>query len=94
MEAGQINDTELQQTKAMITGHLRELQDSAFELIAFDFNNILSGAERTVPALIEEVEKVDTARIQQMAEQVKLDTIYFLRDKKGKCKCRRSLILM
>lgn len=83
MEAGQINDTELQQTKAMITGHLRELQDSAFELIAFDFNNILSGAERTVPALIEEVEKVDTARIQQMAEQVKLDTIYFLRDKKG-----------
>lgn len=83
MEEGQINDTELQQTKAMITGHLRELQDSAFELIAFDFNNRLSGAERTVPALIEAVEQTDKEQIRRMARQVQLDTIYFLRDNKG-----------
>ncbi|KEQ27485.1 EF-P 5-aminopentanol modification-associated protein YfmF [Paenibacillus tyrfis] len=83
MEEGQINDTELQQTKAMITGHLRELQDSAFELIAFDFNNRLSGADRTVPALIEAVEQTDKEEIRRMARQVHLDTIYFLRDNKG-----------
>ncbi|KZE82242.1 zinc protease [Paenibacillus elgii] len=83
MEEGQINDTELQQTKAMITGHLRELQDSAFELIAFDFNNRLSGADRTVPALIEAVEQTDKEQIRRMARQVQLDTIYFLRDNKG-----------
>ncbi|TVY10596.1 EF-P 5-aminopentanol modification-associated protein YfmF [Paenibacillus cremeus] len=83
MEDGQISDTELQQTQAMITAHLRELQDSAFELIAFDFNNILSGAERTVPALIDAVERIDKPRIQEMAKYVKLDTVYFLRDKKG-----------
>ncbi|MDO3676341.1 EF-P 5-aminopentanol modification-associated protein YfmF [Paenibacillus ehimensis] len=83
MEEGQISDTELQQTKAMITGHLRELQDSAFELIAFDFNNRLSGADRTVPALIEAVEQTDKEQIRRMARQVQLDTIYFLRDNKG-----------
>lgn len=83
MEAGEISETELQQTKAMITGHLRELQDSAFELIAFDFNNILAGAKRTVPELIEAVQRVDKAALQQIAAKVKLDTIYFLRDKKG-----------
>lgn len=83
MEEGQISDTELQQTKAMITGHLRELQDSAFELIAFDFNNRLSGADRTVPALIEAVEQTDKELIRRMARQVQLDTIYFLRDNKG-----------
>ncbi|WP_090668761.1 EF-P 5-aminopentanol modification-associated protein YfmF [Paenibacillus tianmuensis] len=83
MEEGQISDTELQQTKAMITGHLRELQDSAFELIAFDFNNRLSGADRTVPALIEAVEQTDTEQIRRIARQVQLDTIYFLRDNKG-----------
>lgn len=83
MQDGQISDTELQQTKAMITGHLREMQDSAFEIIAFDFNNIISGAERTVPQLIEAVEKVDRERIRQIAQEVQLDTIYFLRDKKG-----------
>ncbi|MCS7461831.1 insulinase family protein [Paenibacillus doosanensis] len=83
MNNGDISDVELQQTKAMITGHLRELQDSAFELIAFDFNNILSGVERTVPSLIDDVLAVDKARIQEVANQVKLDTIYFLRDRKG-----------
>lgn len=83
MADGQISDTELAQTKAMITGHLRELQDSAFELIAFDFNNVLSGAERTVPGLIEQVEAVGKAEIQALAQKVKLDTIYFLRDQKG-----------
>ncbi|WP_246627265.1 EF-P 5-aminopentanol modification-associated protein YfmF [Paenibacillus solanacearum] len=83
MREGRISDTELQQTKAMITSHLRELQDSAFELISFDFNNILSGASRTVPALIEAVEAIDKSRIQEMAAQVELDTVYFLRDKKG-----------
>lgn len=83
MAGGEINETELQQTRAMITGHLRELQDSAFELISFDFNNILSGAERTVPSLIQDVLAVDKEHIQQISGQVKLDTIYFLRDRKG-----------
>ncbi|MEK8130166.1 pitrilysin family protein [Paenibacillus filicis] len=83
MEEGRISETELQQTKAMITGHLRELQDSAFELIAFDFNNRLSGAERTVPTLIEAVENTSPAQIQAIAQSVALDTIYFLTDSKG-----------
>jgi predicted Zn-dependent peptidase len=83
MEQGNISDIELQQTKAMITGHLRELQDSAFELISFDFNNILSGTERTVPSLIQHVTSVTKDQIQQLAAQVKLDTIYFLRDLEG-----------
>lgn len=83
MVKGDISDVELQQTKAMISGHLKELQDSAFELIAFDFNNILSGIERTVPSLVEEVLGVTKQDIQNIASQVQLDTIYFLRDRKG-----------
>ncbi|MCR8630746.1 EF-P 5-aminopentanol modification-associated protein YfmF [Paenibacillus radicis (ex Xue et al. 2023)] len=83
MIAGDISETEMQQTKAMITGHLRELQDSAFEIISFDFNNILSGVERTVPALIDDVVSTEKSQIQEVAKQVKLDTIYFLRDRKG-----------
>lgn len=82
MTAGDIHDVELQQTQAMITGHLRQLQDSAFELISFDFNNILSGVERSVPDLIQEVLTVDKSQIQAVASQIKLDTIYFLRDRK------------
>ncbi|WP_028550487.1 EF-P 5-aminopentanol modification-associated protein YfmF [Paenibacillus sp. UNC451MF] len=83
MTKGEISETELQQTRAMITGHLREMQDSAFELVSFDFNNILSGVERSVPSLIQDVLNVDKKDIQEVANQVKLDTIYFLRDRKG-----------
>jgi predicted Zn-dependent peptidase len=83
MEQGDISEKELSQTKAMISNHLREIQDSAFELISFDFNSILSGKDRTVPALIEAVAVVDADAIAQVANQVKLDTIYFLRDQKG-----------
>jgi predicted Zn-dependent peptidase len=83
MERGDISDTEISQTRAMISNHLQEIQDSAFEIIAFDFNSVLSGKERSVPELIEAVEAVDIADIQLVAKQVQLDTIYFLRDQKG-----------
>ncbi|MNI29553.1 hypothetical protein D3C73_833730 [compost metagenome] len=83
MEQGDISETEMSQTKAMISNHLRELQDSAFEMISFDFNAILSGKERTVTELIDAIDQVDIPAIQEVAKQVKLDTIYFLRDQKG-----------
>ncbi|MGO4375377.1 M16 family metallopeptidase, partial [Paenibacillus sp. MCAF20] len=38
LRQGQISELELDQTKAMIANHLRELQDSAYEMIAYDFN--------------------------------------------------------
>jgi predicted Zn-dependent peptidase len=83
MAAGEYSETELTQTRAMISNHLREIQDSAFETIAFDFNTILSGKERTVPELIEAVNAVTPEQIRTVAAGVQLDTIYFLRDQKG-----------
>ncbi|WP_409340915.1 EF-P 5-aminopentanol modification-associated protein YfmF [Paenibacillus sp. MBLB4367] len=83
MEEGEISETEMTQTKAMIAGQLRQLQDSAYETISFDFNSVLSGRQRSVQGLIEDVEKIGTTDIRRIADQVKLDTIYFLRDLKG-----------
>jgi predicted Zn-dependent peptidase len=83
MEQGEISEIELSQTRAMIRNQLLEMQDSAFELISFDFNSILSGKERTVPGIIEAVERVEPHEIAKIAKQIKLDTIYFLRDQKG-----------
>lgn len=83
MKEGEISELELSQTRAMIANQLREIEDSAFEMVAFDFNNVLSGRERTVGGLIDEVDKVSIKDIRQAADRVKLDTIYFLRDRKG-----------
>ncbi|GIP36877.1 peptidase M16 [Paenibacillus sp. J31TS4] len=83
MKRGDIDSLELQQTKAMIANQLREIEDSAFEMIGFDFNNVLSGRERTVASLIAAVEETGTDAIRAVAEQVELDTIYFLTNGEG-----------
>ncbi|CAH0119874.1 hypothetical protein PAE9249_02382 [Paenibacillus sp. CECT 9249] len=81
MQAGQISELELSQTKAMIANTLREIGDSAFETIAYYFNRELSGKERTTAQLLEQVERVTAEDIQRVAQTFQLDTIYFLRDK-------------
>ncbi len=82
MRAGDISDLEMNQTKAMISNHLREMNDSAYEMIGFDFNTVLSGKERTAEGLLEEIERVSVPDIAAFAQDVQLDTVYFLRDRK------------
>jgi predicted Zn-dependent peptidase len=83
MRQGDISDLELSQTQAMIANQLREILDSAFEMISYDYNSVLSGVERTVNQLIAAVAKVDRQKITEVAQKVQLDTLYFLRDQKG-----------
>ncbi|XID95066.1 EF-P 5-aminopentanol modification-associated protein YfmF [Paenibacillaceae bacterium WGS1546] len=82
MKAGDFSNEDLRRTQAMIAGQLRELQDSAFERIAFDFSNVLSGAERTGESFIAEIQAVTPEMATEVAQDVQLDTIYFLRDRK------------
>ncbi|MCM3782896.1 insulinase family protein [Neobacillus mesonae] len=83
LKQGIITDLELNQTKAMIRNLLKEIQDSAFEMISYDFNRQLSGKERTTQELLEQVEALTKADVQKAADTFQLDTIYFLRDQKG-----------
>ncbi|MEK0315967.1 EF-P 5-aminopentanol modification-associated protein YfmF [Cohnella sp. 56] len=82
MKAGRIEDQELSKTKAMLINQLREIQDSAFERIAFDYNGIVSGKQRSADELIASIESVTAERAAAAAASVELDTIYFLRDLK------------
>lgn len=82
VERGEFGDDELGRTKAMLTNQVRELQDSAFERIGFDFNAVVSGKERTAEDFIADLESVTPEQIVQAAKGVRLDTIYFLRDQK------------
>lgn len=83
MKHGNITDLEMSQTKAMIRNLLKEMQDSAFEMIAYDFNRQLSGKERTPEELLGQIEQISKQDVREAAEQFRLDTIYFLRDEKG-----------
>lgn len=83
MKQGQFAAEDIERTKAMLSNQLREIQDSAYERISFDFNNVLSGAERTGDSLLADVQAVTPDAIAEAARGVGLDTVYFLRDRKG-----------
>lgn len=83
LRQGDISDSELNQTKSMITSQLKEMNDSAFEIIAFDFNGVLTGKTRSADDFSARVEQVGKADVVRMAEQAELDTVYFLRDRQG-----------
>ncbi|SFJ24439.1 EF-P 5-aminopentanol modification-associated protein YfmF [Thermoflavimicrobium dichotomicum] len=83
MRAGQISENEIRQTKATISNQFREQQDRPYDLINFHFHSILSGVERTLPDLLQQIEQVQKEDILKVAEKVQLDTIYFLRDQGG-----------
>ncbi|WP_025679840.1 EF-P 5-aminopentanol modification-associated protein YfmF [Paenibacillus massiliensis] len=82
MRSGNISELEMSQTKAMIRNLLKETQDSAFEMISYDFNRQLSGKDRSVDELLAQIEAVTVQDVQNAADTFHLDTIYFLRDQK------------
>ncbi|NGZ75447.1 EF-P 5-aminopentanol modification-associated protein YfmF [Saccharibacillus alkalitolerans] len=81
MQAGDITETELGQTKAMLGNDLREVRDSAFQMIHHDFGGRLSGRSRDVSELIEQVERMTKEQVAEAARNFRLDTIYFLTGK-------------
>ncbi|MGG4091288.1 EF-P 5-aminopentanol modification-associated protein YfmF [Paenibacillus lautus] len=82
MAKGAITDIEMTQTKAMIRNVIKEMQDSAFEMIAYDFNRTLSGRERSPDELLQQVEGITVDDVKQAAAAFSLDTIYFLKGQK------------
>ncbi|MFP4973850.1 EF-P 5-aminopentanol modification-associated protein YfmF [Paenibacillus sp. CN-4] len=83
MRAGRITDLELTQTQAMIRNLLSEIQDSAFEMISYDFNRQLSGRDRSTSELLSQVEQIGAAEVKAAAETFQLDTVYFLTGKEA-----------
>ncbi|MNS61422.1 Antilisterial bacteriocin subtilosin biosynthesis protein AlbE [compost metagenome] len=83
MRQGEISDLELSQTKAMIRNHVVEMQDSAFEMIAYDFNRVISGKERTAEELLEQVDQITSKEVTDAAQTFHLNTVYFLKGEKG-----------
>ncbi|MNW30563.1 Antilisterial bacteriocin subtilosin biosynthesis protein AlbE [compost metagenome] len=82
MKAGEISELEMNQTKAMLRNSLLEIQDSAFEMIAYDFNRVLSGKDRPTEQLLSQVEKVTPQDVVDVANGIHKDTIYFLTGQK------------
>ncbi|GIO06088.1 peptidase M16 [Brevibacillus reuszeri] len=83
MGKGSISDEELGLTRATLSNQFRELTDSARGMIDFTYNGVISGRKRQLTELLQAINDVTIDEIKQVADKVKIDTIYLLRDKKG-----------
>lgn len=81
MREGDISELEMLQTKAMIRNDIVEMRDSAGEIVSYDFNHIFSGQSLTMDQLLAQLESITKEDIVEVAQQVELDTVYFLRNK-------------
>ncbi len=78
LQAGEISESEIAQTKALLRNDLLESRDSAYMMIGYDFNGRFAGKERSIDELLEQIEAVTADDIQAAAQLLELDTIYFL----------------
>ena len=83
MKNGNISDLELNQTKAMLGSQLREALDSARGQIDIYDQYKDYGEEFSVDTWKERWAKVTKEDLKQMAEQLKLEAVYFLSGKEG-----------
>jgi predicted Zn-dependent peptidase len=83
MKKGNISDTELSYTINGLINSFRTLQDSPEGLIDVHTGGLVSGAYRSMEELISLAEKVSKQDVVRVAQQIQLDTVYFLRDKEG-----------
>lgn len=65
----------------MIRNLLSEIQDSAFEMISYDFNRQISGKDRSAQELMDQVDHIGAEEVKAAADTFQLDTIYFLTGK-------------
>lgn len=83
VQAGQISEQEMGQTKATLINQFRELLDSPRMMVDFTYNGILSGRARRLGELLDELNQVTVEQVKAAAGKIQMDTIYLLRDRKG-----------
>lgn len=83
MQQGKITDQELEKTKATLINQFKERQDSAYGMIDLHHHSTVSSRNWPLAELIERLRETTREQIQQVAEQIEIDTIYFLRDQGG-----------
>ncbi|RNB91805.1 insulinase family protein [Brevibacillus fluminis] len=83
VQAGQISEQEMSQTKATLINQFRELLDSPRMMVDFTYNGIFSGRTRRLSELLDEINQITVDQVKAAAGKIQMDTIYLLRDQKG-----------
>ncbi len=78
MQKGDFTEDEIETAKRTVISGLRQISDNPSAIEAFLFRRFLSGVEEEVEDCIAKVEAVSRGEIVEAANQVQIDTVYFL----------------
>ena len=78
---GEWEDWELEGARQSLLNGLRAMDDSAGAMEDFVMGQAAAGTDETIPGLTAAIRAVTPERIQEAAQSVKPDTIYFLKAK-------------
>lgn len=83
LAAGQISDVELENTKKALLHHLRASNDNYHLMIDMVLDGLINGRLRSSSEMMDQIQAVSKADVVQVAEGIKLDTVYFLTNPEG-----------
>ena len=81
LAAGEISDDELVYTQEGLVNQYLQSDDQPFTGAVMQMYKRFTGRDRSVQQLIDDVRRVTKEDVVRMAQTVKVDTVYFLRDK-------------
>lgn len=81
IKRGDISDTEYQATISSLVNGIKSLQDNAYHMIDYYIGQLLSGTDVDFHELIDQISAVKKQDVVAVAQDIELDTIYFLKNK-------------
>ncbi len=81
VKKGEISDIEYEATINSLVNGIESLKDNAMHIIDFNLSQLVSGTDYTLDDIIQKVMAVKKEDVIKVAQNIELDTIYFLKNK-------------
>jgi len=81
LKEGDITSYELESTRVGLINQVRVSEDNPYQIINRHLGGIIGGRQESIQEIIEQLKGVTREDVVRVAEKIKLDTIYFLRNK-------------
>ncbi len=83
IQLGDISREEMENTRIGLVNQLKAQEDNPHSLIGFYLDASLGGSKQSVEEVIERLEGISVDEVMEAANQIKIDTVYFLHSNEG-----------
>ena len=80
MKKGEFEEADIDDAKRTIISNVKTIPEEQDTEITYYFGQEISNIKYTLDEYVEQIQKVSKEQIQELAQKIKINTIYFLRD--------------